>query len=602
MVRLVFWCSPRFREEGDAINASTELFLDLVFAQAIRSLRFLAFNGMSVLPSMIDFSILYFPFWWMAFVTMQYENRFTWDDNVTYRFYLVIQMIVTTIMMVNSCDCSESDSYSPEDGVMGVHEDTLAPTPVPGNGTKPWQYYCSSALRSKTSSQYAVFAIATATNQMLAACNYFQAGVTIRIARRWCTAYMCGLTLSSVLFLLPILPAVESYRVHMRYVCTTLAHLCCITFEFMANTPSVQLDGVMVADSNRRIMKFTTVVLAQSVLAVISPGSIYTFTSYVTCAAILITAFLFKTLHFDFDHGHKAVGFRKAYVPCMGRAYRIVVSKMLWIMSQLGLAMGLTVFGTSAELMVLTFVEGKASKAIRDDRDVEAKRHFGFWAWMLPASFSWVIMMTIINQSALVGEGRGVRQWRKRWRLGARAVLGMMALILPFLSALQDSAYIKFFPKQYEDTKTSVISLTWTCAVLMAIIVCVDAYGRRRKEHHPESMRRYLFGHSLRPEKDEDCRGQSSDLLLLSHEHDRDRDAKAKACSPQKGSKAKAASPQHQSQRLHSFTLGVSEALHPRNTSQTFECSTELLNQDECSGWENGQEGSIVNRSMGNAA
>jgi hypothetical protein len=567
----------------------------------------------------------------MAYVTMQYENRFTWDDNVSYRAYLIIQMILTSIMMVNACDCSGADIYDPDiiynsDLIRAtsgaLREATPAPTP-----RDAYNYYCSSALRSENSYQYAVFAVATATNQFLAACNYFQAGVNIRIARRWCAAYVSGLMCSAVLFLVPLLPAVEGYRVTMRYTCSLLAHLGCIVFEFISNTPSVELDAVMVADSSRRIMKFTTVVLAQSVLAVISPGSIYTPTAYLTCAAILLTAFLFKTLHFDFDHGHKAVGFARAYVPCIPGRYRVVVSKMLWILSQLGLAMGLTVFGTSAELMVLTFVEGKASRAIQEEFDEEARRHFSFWAWMLPASFCWCIMMTVINQSALRGEGRGVRQWRKRWRLGARVVLGFMALALPALSALASKGVLKFFPSQTTDAAHSVLSLTWTVVVIMTAIVCVDAYGRRRKEHHKRSFRRYLFGQSFRPEKDNLPRREySDDLLLLSHDGARDAAHAANAVTNAKcntnaklhkkggvhgaackgGAEGGAEGPPGYSTAEYSgvqqSTAGYSTAEYSTAEYSTAAYSTSLAPASECFAWDDGRPRGVLNRSMDSAA
>lgn len=87
-----------------------------------------------------------------------------------------------------------------------------------------------------------------------------------------------------------------------------LAMIICLICEMVSFHPKVELQGLVMADMGRRIMKLTVIILGQSLLAVVLPGNIYenpVFT-YLTVSAVLLLAFLFKTLHFDFDEGHKA--------------------------------------------------------------------------------------------------------------------------------------------------------------------------------------------------------------------------------------------------------------------------------------------------------
>ena len=93
-------------------------------------------------------------------------------------------------------------------------------------------------------------------------------------------------------------------------------------------------------DLGRRIMKLTVIILGQSLLAVVLPGrqlfrwccgklrrsdhgqgNVYEkpIFTYLTVLAVLLLAFLIKTLHFDFDEGHKSTDFARS------QAYAVVV-------------------------------------------------------------------------------------------------------------------------------------------------------------------------------------------------------------------------------------------------------------------------------------
>lgn len=148
-MRIIFWAPPRLRTKDEGHNISTELVLDLVTAQAVRSVRYFAIHETPNLSMLIDLALLFFPFWWLAYVTMQYENRFYAKDCIVYKLYLLIQMILTVVMMVNLSNCtSSSESQLSNETFVAI--DGLV---------------CTSVLQEPTDSQqYKTFAVATAIN------------------------------------------------------------------------------------------------------------------------------------------------------------------------------------------------------------------------------------------------------------------------------------------------------------------------------------------------------------------------------------------------------------------------------------------------------
>ena len=96
-MRVFLWRAARLRESSESINKSTELLLDLVFAQAVRSvgqlLRVDSFNAnddWSKASLDADYIVMFFPFWWLSYAMMLFSNRF-YTESVFHNLHFLAQ-------------------------------------------------------------------------------------------------------------------------------------------------------------------------------------------------------------------------------------------------------------------------------------------------------------------------------------------------------------------------------------------------------------------------------------------------------------------------------------------------------------------------------
>ena len=113
-MRVFLWRAARLRESSESINKSTELLLDLVFAQAVRSVGQLlridslhADSPWSKASLDIDYMVMFFPFWWLSYAMMLFSNRF-YTESVFHNLHFLAQCIATLGAGVNACYCLAS--------------------------------------------------------------------------------------------------------------------------------------------------------------------------------------------------------------------------------------------------------------------------------------------------------------------------------------------------------------------------------------------------------------------------------------------------------------------------------------------------------------
>ena len=91
-------------------NATTELFIDLITAASFTSLRFLN-SHISLRASYLSdaerffiFAGLFGPFYFSAYTTMLYQNRFRCEDP-QFKLYLFVCMALVILMAIYVADC-----------------------------------------------------------------------------------------------------------------------------------------------------------------------------------------------------------------------------------------------------------------------------------------------------------------------------------------------------------------------------------------------------------------------------------------------------------------------------------------------------------------
>lgn len=99
MGRKFFWQSLRLRtwdSEATTPNAVDELLFDLVFTACVGSLRyevqedliFCSSENCDVAFHLVSFVLLFFPYWWNAYLLVNYVNKFSTEEQVCVLFLL----------------------------------------------------------------------------------------------------------------------------------------------------------------------------------------------------------------------------------------------------------------------------------------------------------------------------------------------------------------------------------------------------------------------------------------------------------------------------------------------------------------------------------
>ena len=177
-----------------------------------------------------------------------------------------------------------------------------------------------------------------------------------------------------------------------------------------------RLDSLLPDHAGARMRKFMIVVLGQSLAGLIQPQATYNSKAMVTAVALIVLAFGFKLLYFDMDVGWKTSILHhtpRAGVPLVRRIRRV-----FWVLGHMILAMSFTALGSSSK-SVITALNDYAIEMVATERRLRD---------LVCGSVACSFAASITIQLAIPGAGSKVRQWRKRWRVGARTVTAIAAM------------------------------------------------------------------------------------------------------------------------------------------------------------------------------
>ena len=385
--------------------------------------------------NMLGSFIIFFTFFWNAHLMVVYSNRFTTGDwhpaaplhvcakastaplrlaeEFGHNIWMYASMGCMSLMAVSSVDCIGSATHCAS--------------------------IMSSGLRGTAS--FGVFALAAAVTNALTGLQFMRT-VYMKRVRMYSALYGGGCLVAAVAWTLGAVFATTATQHLLVAGCISIWH---IAVDVATRLPSVELPTRLPEHKASRFRKFGVVMLTQLLMGVLSPGAAYNTRGYVFAAGVLALTMLHKTVHYDFNQGHKADGW--SGVPR--------ISEWLYVMMNLVLAGTFTALGAVVHA-IITDVTNPAI-AISPARALRVK-------WMLCSAMALALFASIAIQTLLRGKGKRVRRCGKKVRMSFRTLLALVTLLAP--------VYLpETFPSEH---------VIWILVAVVAVELVGDIIGKQQ--------------------------------------------------------------------------------------------------------------------------
>eukprot|EP00936_MAST-01D_sp_MAST-1D-sp1_P000345 g345.t1 len=457
-----------------------ELFIDIITTSCLHSLRFMM---VVTAVSIGEYIVMFFPFWWLTFSTMLFRNRFNCGDAV-HQMFLFVHIMLLAFMAVNAARCAQittqprSCSSIFADGnddfvafaaftaVNHVWQALLYLKPLL-NGIETAQAHNADAVSAFSSEESQIFL--RAPEQATA---YDSMVPRVPNALRWCRVRVIVLLGTGFLWMLA---ALASQKGSERVVLLSVAAIITLVAETaILFIEQWRLPSCTPAHLSYRMGKFTIMVMAQAVGAVIDPSLQYGRHGYAAAAGVLLVALLFKIVYFDIDcvniyamadrvttKQNKARSQWRcaARLPLFGAA----LSEMLWIIVHIAIALAAVLLGAASKVLVWSALgddgNGVANVVFdgyRTEATIQASRD----------TFAVCISICLLSSAILLfgvtqGGARRERRCSKPMRFAARFVLCCLTSTAGLLP--RDSI--------------GSVALVWVVASLLFLQVVVSVFG-----------------------------------------------------------------------------------------------------------------------------